>query len=194
MIRSTMVVVMLFLLVASSARADSSCSDDIKAPGEIRPFTPAGTCLLALETADLNGDNLTDYLIVLETTGSDGGERSLLIITRGKDGSLRLAKRNDRAVYCSSCGGMMGDPFQGISAGRKSFSISHYGGSAWRWSVTTRFNYSRRDDTWQLVLVQTDSFHVSDPEQGRSIRHIPPRDFGKIDVADFDPKTYWNQK
>ncbi|NVN93495.1 MAG: hypothetical protein HXX11_23260, partial [Desulfuromonadales bacterium] len=113
-----------------------------------------------------------------------------LIVIRSADGSLNLVKRNNKVVYCSTCGGMMGDPFQGISARKKTITVSHFGGSAWRWATTTTFNYSRKDNTWQLVLVQNDSFHASDPENLTSKQHKPPRDYGKIDFAEFDPDNY----
>jgi len=104
-----------------------------------------------------------------------------------------LAKRNDRIIYCSTCGGMMGDPFVGITAGRKTFTVEHYGGSAWRWSNSYKFNYSRIDNAWQLVEVREESFHVSDQEGGESRTYTPPKDFGKIDIADFDPDN-WMKK
>lgn len=84
----------------------------------------------------------------------------------------------------------MEDPFQGVTAGLRTFSVDHYGGSAWRWSVSTQFAYSRRDDTWQLVRVVNESFHTLDPEGVKRKVETPPRDFGKIDIADFDPQRY----
>src|SRR5207247_155192 len=107
---------------------------------------------------------------------------------RGADGKLSLAKRNEKVVLCSQCGGVMGDPFQGVTVGPKTFSVSHYGGSAWRWSNEYKFNYSMRDKTWQLVRGEDSSFHASDPKNEKTNVYIPPRDYGKIDIADFDPE------
>ena len=176
--------------LTAAADMEPEYVNEAKIPAEVRPFILRGMKLLAMERADLNGDGLNDYLLVLEKPGQVERQRPLLIVLRTPDGKLTLAKRNDRAVFCSTCGGMMGDPFQGIKAGKKTFTISHYGGSAWRWSTETTFAYSRKDRTWQLVLVRDDSFHASDPEKVTSKEYKPPRDYGKIDFADFDPEKY----
>ena len=166
-------------------------------PAEVKSFVERGTRVLAWERADLNGDNKDDYIIVLEKEkmqpsdpDMESGQRPLLIVTRNSNGRLEVVKRNDKIVYCSQCGGMMGDPFVGVTVGRKTFTVEHYGGSAWRWSNSFTFNYSRIDNTWQLVEVKEESFHAGDPEGGESRRYTPPRDFGKIDIANFDPDTW----
>jgi hypothetical protein len=171
-----------------------------KLPSEVRPFVAEGTRPLALARADLNGDGLQDFVLVLERqkarpTDPDIEERQrpLLILVRKPGGALEEAKRNDRVVYCSTCGGMMGDPFQGVRARAKAFTVSHYGGSAWRWSVDYTFGYSRRDNAWQLVRVEERSFHASEPGNGKTARYTPPRHYGKIDIADFDPESWRDQ-
>lgn len=164
-------------------------------PVELRPFVEAGTDAIAIERADLNGDGREDVLLVLQArrlrADADGFERRLrplLILTRSEDGTLRLRKRNDKLAMCPECGGMMGDPLQSVIAKPKSFRIEHYGGSGWRWSLNYQFNYSRRDDTWQLVRIERTSFHASEPEQAdKNVVLAPPKDYGKIDIADFDP-------
>lgn len=186
--------IMLSLFTAMSAHAESTYLEESKLPEEVRKFILPGTKPLALETADLNRDNLNDYILVLEKPEVEEEQRPLLILLRMADGTLKLAKRNNKAVYCSTCGGVMGDPFQGISAGKGTFTISHYGGSGWRWSVETKFNYSRRDKTWQLVQVINTSFHAGDPENSTTKTHTPPKDFGKIDIADFDPEHYLKKR
>jgi len=60
--------------------------------------------------------------------------------------------------------------------------------------VETKFNYSRRDKTWQLVQVINTSFHAGDPENMTTQTHTPPKDFGKIDIADFDPENYLKKR
>ncbi len=189
-----LVIILFCLFINSEANAESDYVDDAKIPAEIRSFILPDTHLLAIETADLNRDGLDDYLLVLEKPNVEEEQRPLLILIRLIDGTLRLVKQNNKAVYCSSCGGMMGDPFQGVKAGKGTFTISHYGGSGWRWSVETTFNYSKKDQTWQLVLVQNDSFHVSDPEDATTKSYKPPKDYGKIDFADFDPETYLKKR
>ncbi len=166
-------------------------------PAEIKGFVEQGTRVLAVKSADLNGDGLSDYLIVLQKQGKDAdgqpleeGQRPLIILLRRADGTLTVAKRNDRIVMCETCGGMLGDPFVGIEAGGRTFTVSHYGGSAWRWTNSYRFNYSRIDKTWQLVRVELSEFHTSKPQKKKREVYTPPRDFGKIDIVDFDPDNF----
>jgi hypothetical protein len=169
-------------------------------PAEVRRFVLPGTRAIAIEHGDLNGDGRADVVLVLERQkakpGDDDiedGQRPILILVRRGDGSLRLAARNDAAAYCSTCGGLMGDPFVGVQVGHGTFTVSNYGGSAWRWSADFRFDYSRLDDAWQLVRVTESSFHASDPERAKTRVRRPPRDFGKIDFGEFDPQRFLGQ-
>jgi hypothetical protein len=58
-----------------------------------------------------------------------------------KDGSLSLYARNDSVVLCKGCGGMFGDPFEGITIKGRYFSLEYYGGSRYRWNRFTTFKY-----------------------------------------------------
>jgi len=174
---------------------------DLKVPAEVIPFVESGTKAIALEKSDLNGDGRDDFILVLEkekpAKDADDfpvGQRPLLILLRGADGKLTLAKRNDRVVMCSQCGGVFGDPFEGVIAGKNTFSVEHYGGSSWRWKYSYKFNYSRIDKTWQLVRVEDISYHTSDPEKAKTKIYTRPKYFGKIDIARFDPDNYLRKK
>lgn len=170
---------------------------ELKIPSDVAPFIEQGTKAIALERGDLNGDRREDIILVLEKENPARGEndfpvnqRPLLILLRGADGKLTVAKRNERIIMCSQCGGVFGDPFEGVIGGRNTFSVEHYGGSNWRWKYSYKFNYSRIDKTWQLVRVQRLEYHTSNPNKGKTKIYRPPKDFGKIDIADFDPENY----
>ena len=171
-------------------------TETVKLPAELQSFVQENTKPIALETADLNGDGTKDFVLVLEDTSEiaddngDQGKRRLLIVTRQADGKLALAARNDKAIFCRTCGGIFGDPFEGVEVGPKTLTVHHYGGSAWRWSNAYKFNYSRIDKTWQLVRVGTQSYHTSDPNKVESKIYTPPKHFGKIALADFDPENH----
>jgi hypothetical protein len=158
-----------------------------------------GQAILAVESEDLNRDGALDYLVVSEPEkkGEEETEeeefvdvpRSLSIFVAER-GRLRLAKRNDKVVYCARCGGVFGDPFNGVTVEPGRFTVSHYGGSNWRWTADYTFAWSRRDKTWQLVKVETSSFHTGAPEEEEREVLTPPKHFGKIDLADFDPDKF----
>ncbi|NVN91878.1 MAG: hypothetical protein HXX11_14925, partial [Desulfuromonadales bacterium] len=57
------IVLLSCLIMATIAHAEPDYLDEAKIPAEIRQFILPGTRMLAFETADLNGDNLNDYLI-----------------------------------------------------------------------------------------------------------------------------------
>src|ERR1044071_8598472 len=187
----------LLLLLCAAPLLTWAQGEELKAPAEVRPFVEAGTKAIAVEAADLNGDGRGDFVLVLEKANpakdADDfpiGERPLLILLRGADGKLAEAARNERVVMCSRCGGVFGDPFEGVVAGRNTFTVNHYGGSNWRWTYSYKFNNSRIDQTWQLVRVEESDFHTSAPDKMKTRVYTPPRDFGKIDIADFDPEKY----
>ena len=192
--RTTLLALALLCAAPSAAAAQT---EELQVPAEVRPFVEAGTKAIAVEAADLNGDGRGDFVLVLEKENPvkdkddfPVGERPLLILVRGADGKLSEAVRNERVVMCSRCGGVFGDPVEGVQAGRNTFTVSHYGGSNWRWAYSYKFNYSRIDRTWQLVRVEESNFHTSEPDKMKTRVFTPPRDFGKIDIADFDPENY----
>lgn len=180
-------VLLAALTVCSAAQAHTEDT-----PAELVPFVEKGTRLLDFDSADLNGDNLSDYVFILEKPYSEEevGQRPLKIAVRDAEGKLHVVKVNDKIIECSECGGMMGDPFMGIQAKRNAFSVSFNGGSNWRWGSTYEFKYSRRDKTWQLTLIESTSYHVADPENAENRKFRPPKDYGKIDIAEFDPEKH----
>lgn len=193
-----MLKALLLLMLLSIAPLTAGAQEkELKIPAEVAPFVEPGTKAIALERADLNGDGKQDFILVLEKENPardqydlPANQRPLLILARGADGKLTLAKRNERVVLCSQCGGVFGDPFEGIEARRNTFTVDLYGGSAWRWKYAYKFNYSRVDKTWELVRVEEITYHTSNPDKMKTKIYTPPRNFGKIDIADFDPDNY----
>lgn len=189
----------IFLLILGFSITANAQTAAVQVPAEISPFVEKGSKPIALAPSDLNGDGLKDYILVLERenpTKMDEhdypkNQRPLLILVRGANKKLTEAKRNETIVMCSNCGGVMGDPFMGVTAGLKTFTVNHYGGSSWRWTADYKFNYSRIDKTWQLVRIEKTNFHSSEPKKTMERKIMtPPKDFGKVDIADFDPSDY----
>lgn len=184
----------LLLIILVGLHPGLASSSEQKTPAEVIPFIKATESLLYFANADLNGDGLQDYLLILEKPGSeeDGNLRELVILTRQKDRSLQLAKRNSKIVYCSKCGGGWGDPFssENVVTDTKTFSVENYGGGGFRWSESFKFNYSRRDRTWQLVEAIISTFNINELDSEQTKTYKPPEDFGKIDIADFDPANF----
>jgi hypothetical protein len=188
---------LLILLLCAAPAVCAARQDELKIPAEVQPFVESGTKAIALEAADLNGDGRKDFVLVLERENPSKDEndfpvnqRPLLILLRGEDGKLAEAKRNERVVMCSQCGGVFGDPFEGVTAAPNTFTVMFYGGSNWRWAYSYKFNYSRLDKTWQLVRAEETEYHTSDPDKMKTRVFTPPNHFGKIGISDFDPENY----
>lgn len=166
-------------------------------PDELAAFVLPETRALCAAGADLNGDGRRDYLLVLEKVsareydpGKEQGERPLLVLVREPGGALRVAARNDHVVYCAACGGMFGDPFEGVEARAETFTIYHYGGSAWRWRADYTFRYVPAAGTWRLAKVIELSYHTAEPDKMQRTTFIAPDHFGEIDLADFHPERW----
>jgi len=157
-----------------------------KSQSELLKFIPKNYSILDSVTGDLNLDKINDYILVLKKNGeNDTTRRPLLILIRDKNNKLKLVRRNDNTVYCIDCGGIMGDPFMGITLKNGYFSVEHYGGSAWRWTRIVTYKYFRQDNEWFLHKDGTESFHVSEPEKvERTIK--TKKDFGKVTFEQFD--------
>jgi hypothetical protein len=193
-ISNKILLILILCLAPVLARAQE---DELKIPAEIKPFVEKEMKAIALETADLNGDGKKDFILVLGKAKIEAGEeytdeseRPMLILTRGADGKLGLAARNELVVRCRTCGGAYGDPFDGVTARRGGFTIVNTGGSSDRWSESFQFNYSSRDKTWQLVRAAQSSYNTFKPNRAKTKTFTPPKNFGKINFADFDPDNF----
>lgn len=174
--------------VTSSAALASATPDSAQ---QLAPFIPAGYKLLDATSGDLNLDALPDKVLVLQridtdtTMAGDTLNRPLLLLIGEPNRRYRLAARNDRAVMCSSCGGMMGDPYQGITIKKGFFSVEHYGGSGWRWTHISTFKYAPTDRQWYLHREGGEHFHAAEPEKSEtSIETV--KDFGRIAFPNYD--------
>lgn len=142
-------------------------------------------------SGDLNLDGRMDYLLVLKQQGEADAaadlqiNRPLLLLIADENNQLQLARRNDQTVYCMQCGGMMGDPYNGLAIKDGYFSIQHYGGSAWRWTRIITYKYDQKSKEWYLHKDGSESFHASDPENVTEAIKTT-KDFGQVKFEAFD--------
>ncbi len=118
-------------------------------------FIPKGYRILEDAEGDLNGDGIPDEAMVITLESSEGEEqynldslesyeRFLVILFRDGDHYV-LKDTNSRCIWCKNCGGVFGDPFSGLTIKRQVLTISHYGGSNWRWAFDRKFRYQNND-------------------------------------------------
>lgn len=179
-----------------------SCSDDTQADqtsntvqSQIDPlatFIPQGYAILDSAYGDLNLDTLPDLVLILKKEGEETSsepayqpeERPLLILI-GENEGFRLAAQNKRSVYCVNCGGMMGDPYQGMTIKNGYVSVEHYGGSGSRWSRIITYRYDKKEKHWFLHRDGGESFQVSNPDEVETTMRTK-EDFGQLRFEEFD--------
>jgi hypothetical protein len=166
-------------------------SDKIVLPEQIQKFIPIGYTLLDTAIGDLNLDNFKDLILVLKDTDEKdkidtiGFKRPLLILLGHADKSFTLAGRNDDVVYCRDCGGVFGDPYDGIEIRKGTFTINHFGGSNDRWSNEIIFKYSPTNKKWYLLKVVDKAWNVGNLDKIDSMIKTK-KDFGIVSFEKYN--------
>lgn len=157
---------------------------------ELARFTPHDMTVRANARGDLDGDGDEDALAVIERDAdrTASSARGLLLLNRDPGGSLREAMNSPNAILCRKCGGMMGEPLQGIRIGHGDFTLRFEGGSRELWSSEYRFEYSRDRDLWLLTQIVHDGFDRADGKAAK--RQLIASDFGEVSLEHFDPEDY----
>lgn len=117
------------------------------AGGSYKDFIPAGCDTLAMATGDLNKDGKDDIVLALYDTAENSNMDAarLLVILFRTDAGYMLKAKSDQLLLCKGCGGVFGDPFNGIDINKNVLTVNHYGGSAWRWSYISKYRYQNND-------------------------------------------------
>jgi hypothetical protein len=184
-------------VIAALLAAAALSGADADVPAEVRPFVLEGHRVLDYAAGDLDGDGRPDAVLVLEAPGEASGEdeggppRPMLLLVRRADGRLEVAKRNDRVVLCGRCGGMMGDPYQGVRIERGHFRVSHYGGSSWRWGLVREFAYDAARRDWMLERTEDEQFHAGGPDETEKVTVILREELGDVPFEGFDELHEW---
>lgn len=155
---------------------------------------PEGYIIKDTTRGDLNRDKYPDMILIACLPGEDSLARTvdtnilrpLIILTGQADGSLKQVARNDKVVYCVSCGGMMGDPYVQTVIKNGYFSIEHYGGSSLRWGTTITFKYIPADNKWDLHRIGDMTFSVNDPDGTQKETSQTTKDFGTVHFEQYD--------
>ncbi|KRD75523.1 hypothetical protein [Lysobacter sp. Root983] len=192
-VRYVAVFATLWLTTACASPGATAASPARTTPNtdELSAFVPAGANLLASARGDLDGDGDEDALLAIDPGGSGDAAfapRALLLLRRDAGGILRLAVDSPNAILCRNCGGMSGDPLQGIRTGKGEFTLRFEGGSRELWSSEYRFVFNGRDDAWHLAGIVFRGFDRADGKQAE--RRQTDAEFGAVALATFDPKKF----
>lgn len=159
-------------------------------PLEVKPFVLPGYSMLDYVAGDLNADSKPDGILILKQNNEDTsyGElnRTFIILIRQANGKLRETIRNDSAILCFRCGGVFGDPYEGIEIAKKGFGISFYGGSSWRWGLKYSFTYNPEKSNWYLAHQHEASYNSTDIENTEKNLDIDAKELKEISINDFN--------
>lgn len=112
--------------------------------------TPKYFKILDEKDGDLDKEGVFEKVIVYDTEKeTDMGTERHIYIYKKKQGKWELWKKSVCAILASQHGGMMGEPFEGISIERNCIVINHSGGARQRWHYTHRFRY--QNNSFQLI-------------------------------------------
>lgn len=139
---------------------------------ELEKFVSEDYKILDYEEGDLNQDGISDVLLLLKEIDEENRSdvldypayRLLKLLIRQDNNRLIEVISNDKVVFCYDCGGMMGDPYQGLSIENGKFGIHHYGGSGWRWNHSINFQYDSIESDWFFLNEEILSYHASNPD------------------------------
>ena len=173
----------LFFLLLLSANGVFA-QNILKVPESISLQIPKNWTVIEHVRGDINKDKRLDSVVVLENKTIPDIPRKIMVFTLTQENKYHLFAENDFAAFCEQCGGMMGDPYQGIDVKSGVLKIYNMGGSSWRWTHHLTFNYSRIDNQLQLVKQEQSSFHSSEPNKSKNTIKTPKL-FGKVNFSDF---------
>lgn len=155
----------------------------------IRQLIPLGWDVIDTMTGDLNRDQYIDLLIILRDPAEDSlGDvpRPLLVCTGDPENIFTVVARNENVVLCKDCGGVFGDPYDGLAIKNGYFSVEHYGGSSWRWTNISTFKYNESQKTWLLHRDAGVSYNVFDPDGTEEENVRNQEHYGKMKFTEYN--------
>lgn len=153
---------------------------------KLNRYIPQGYTLLDSKSGDLNQDGYTDYIVICKSPNENEEEiqRPLLILHGQANGSLKLIARNDNIVMCAQCGGVMGDPYTGMTLKKNFFSIEHAGGSNFRFIRIMTFKYDKDRQQYLLHKDAGETYNTTNPNKSKS-ESYNKKQWGKMLFTDY---------
>lgn len=138
----------------------------------INTFVPKEWFIKDSVFGDFNKDGLKDIVLVIAHDNENKDlqdyecARGMLILQKTKLGFVKSAYCNN-AILCKNCGGVFGDPYNGITLEKNILQINHYGGSAWKWTQNYTFRFQQ--NKWELIGLSFSSFYSLNDCNGKGI-------------------------
>ena len=158
----------------------------------LNEIIPVGFEIRDSVSGNLNDDKYQDMILVLKRIGEDSLsltsdfaiKREALILYGDEQGYTVIA-RNMNVVSCCTCGGVLGDPYVGVTIENQTFSVSHYGGGVWRWGRVSTFG-KNTTGTWVLITDENETFNAVNQIETTENTVTTPKEFGIITFQQYD--------
>lgn len=122
----------------------------LKESADLKNFTPKYWELKKIAYGNLDEDENDEAAAVYEMPSIDHADaEQVLAIYKKENGKWKILHQTSAPLLSSQSGGMMGNPFNGISISKKSIVIKHFGGSRDKWEYTHRYRFQNGD--WYLI-------------------------------------------
>lgn len=128
-----------------------------------KKYLPKNYTVFDTATSDFNKDGKIDVALVIEAKNQKEKQRGIIIL-EATTNNYKINTTALKALRCKDCGGIFGDPYNGILFKANVLTLSHYGGSAWRWSESFVFRYQNKQ--WQLIGLSSIYYHNSGCDEG----------------------------
>jgi hypothetical protein len=181
----------LGLALLSACTSPPGLSQPPTPDAEMSAFLPPGTSLGLTARGDIDGDGDQDAVIVLDAGEGDAARqpRPLLLLRRDADGRLQRAIESPRAIACHRCGGMAGDPLQGMRIEPGALTLRFEGGSRELWSSEFEFTPAPGSNAWRLTGVTHHGFDRADGGKSTE-RTLSAEEIGEVSLASFDASEF----
>ncbi len=165
-------IIALFVCLHFSSSAQKVLLNIPDSGKSIAEFIPKNYIFIDSVFGDLNKDGIKDVVIALKNKDEDTfamdeePKRILLVMLRLKNG-FKVIGKSENVLMCVNCGGVFGDPFNGIEITKGILTVNHYGGSAWRWSEVRKFRMQQNG--MYLIGATSDYYWNIQPCNGNEI-------------------------
>jgi len=140
-------------------------------------------------SGDINNDKIKDLVLILKHNQEEDNfdtTRPLLLLEGNNQGLYRLMAKNDNVVLCKICGGVYGDPFEGITLENGGFTLDFRGGSRWRWTRHISFKFDKISSQFILYKDIGIAYDGSNPEGKIDKKKYNKKDFGRLPFTKYN--------
>ena len=152
-------------------------------------YIPNNYTILDSLSRDINNDKIKDLVLILKHNQEEDNfdtTRPLLLLEGNNQGLYRLMAKNDNVVLCKECGGVYGDPFEGISIENRGFTLDFRGGSRWRWTRHISFKFDKISSRFILYKDIGIDYDGANPEGKIDKKKYNKKDFGRLPFTKYN--------